>query len=54
MVVALTDELDTRIRSLRAERQRPERVVEIPDLLNELIKALHALYLTPPDDRKPE
>lgn len=46
----MTDELDTRVRSLNAERQRPERVIALPDLLDELIGALHRLYLTPPDD----
>lgn len=46
----MSDELDARIRSLNAERQRPERVVEIPDLLDSLIRALHRLFLTPPDE----
>lgn len=46
----MSDELDARVRSLNAERQRPERVVELPDLLDSLIRALHRLYLTPPDD----
>lgn len=45
----MSDELDARVRSLNAERQRPERVVELPDLLMELIRTLHALFLTPPD-----
>lgn len=47
----MSDELDARIRSLAAERQRPERVIALPDLLTELIGTLHRLYLTPPDDR---
>ena len=46
----MSDELDERVRSLNAERQRPERVVALPDLLDSLIRALHRLYLTPPDD----
>lgn len=48
----MPDELDHRVRSLAAERQRPERLVEIPDLLDSLIRALHRLYLTRPDDEQ--
>ncbi len=49
----MPDELDARVRSLAAERARPdsgERAVSIPDLLDGLIRTLHRLYTTPPDD----
>lgn len=46
------DELTDRVRWLDAERLRPERAVTLPDLLAELIKSLHALYLTDPDEHQ--
>lgn len=44
------DELTRRERALRAERLRPERVVGLPDLLTELIGAIHQAFLTEPDE----
>lgn len=53
------DEMAARVRSLNAERARhvrdkpPTRERAIPELLGELIGALHDLYRTPPDkDRR--
>lgn len=45
------DELEARARSLLAERQRPERVITLDQLLEELIATIHKAYLSPPDQR---
>lgn len=46
------DELEARARSLLAERQRPERVATLPELLTQLIATIHKAYLSPPDEHQ--
>lgn len=48
----ITDEHTERVRSLEAERNRPDakpRTVE--DLIGDLVAALHSLFHTPPDEQ---
>lgn len=49
----MADEMTSRVRSLHAERSRPDakpRTTE--DLIGDLVAALAALYKTPPDRRR--